>query len=173
MPGARLFLTLWPDDAVRAALAAQRDRWQWPRGATPVASARLHLTLHFIGDVARERIAPLCAALAAPFRPFELTLGVPRLWPHGIAVLEPLTLAPALVTLQRDLGAALTAAGLAPEARPFRPHVTLARRAAGAMCPADGPLLQWRVGHYALMESTPGPTGGYTLLTAWPAAPAG
>jgi hypothetical protein len=32
----RLFIALWPDARVRAALAARRDAWQWPPGATPV-----------------------------------------------------------------------------------------------------------------------------------------
>lgn len=170
MASARLFLCLWPDDAVRADLAAWRDNWHWPRGATPVASARLHLTLHFIGDVARERIVSLCGALAVPFTPFDLRLGTPASWPHGIAVLEPLSPPPALAALQRELGARLSAEGMPVEARAYRPHVTLARRAAGAIAATKGPLLQWRVDHYALMESTPGPTGAYTVIAIWPAA---
>ncbi len=174
---ARLFLALWPDAAVRAELAAWRDGWRWPRGAAPVSSARLHLTLHFIGAVERGRIDGLRTALEAlpapsePWSPFELRFGAAKLWPHGIAVLEPLEVPDALVRLQRALGATLTAAGLAPEERLYKPHVTMARRAAAAVAPASGPPVRWPVTGYALMESTPGDSGGYTVLQHYPFAP--
>ncbi|MES2153412.1 MAG: 2'-5' RNA ligase family protein [Pseudomonadota bacterium] len=56
---ARLFLALWPGAAVRAQLGERRDDWRWPRAASPVADGRLHLTLHFLGEVERARVAPL------------------------------------------------------------------------------------------------------------------
>lgn len=56
---ARLFLALWPDPAVRHQLRAARDAWQWPRGATPVHADKLHLTLHFLGDVPGARLPEL------------------------------------------------------------------------------------------------------------------
>jgi len=48
------------------------------------------------------------------------------------------------------------------DTRPFRPHVTLARRAAGATPALDGPAISWAIDRYALMESTLGVNGGYT-----------
>ena len=62
-PTARLFVALWPDDALRAAIAAERGRWGWTKTAAPVRDDKLHLTLQFIGDAARERLPAIAAAL--------------------------------------------------------------------------------------------------------------
>ena len=106
---ARLFIGLWPDEAVRAALAAHQQRWQWPRGASPVARERLHLTLHFLGDVGRGGVPALVAALeGVRAAPFTLRCERPRRWHGGLAVLEA---APGegLPALHRALGEALEA----------------------------------------------------------------
>lgn len=160
---ARLFIALWPDPAIRHALRARRDCWTWPHGASPVDAAKLHLTLHFLGAIPTERLPALQAGLALPFSPFSLSLGIPTLWPHGIAVLEPHAEPPALLQLHADLSNALVALGLTPEARPFRPHVTLARRAKHAVVPPESEKLVWDVDGYALVQSTPD-NGGYTVL---------
>jgi 2'-5' RNA ligase len=154
---ARLFLALWPGPAVRGALVAARDAWAWPAGARPVAEARLHLTLHFVGAVARERVPGLDAALrGVPCAPFELRLARAALWPHGIAVLQPRAAPPRLIELHAALGAALQRLALPVETRPYRPHVTLARHAAGAVPPAESSVLHWRVRGHALVESRGG-----------------
>ena len=162
MDTARLFLALWPDAAVRAQLAARRDAWTWPRGATPVHDAKLHLTLHFLGSAPRARLPELLDGFAVAFEPFRLEIGPALAWPHGIAVLEPCAVPPALPALHARLADALLHLGLQPEARAYRPHVTMARRAGGAGLPADAPPIVWDVQGYALVESRPGE--GYTVL---------
>lgn len=157
----RLFLALWPDPAVRHALRVWRDAWAWPRGATPVHTDKLHLTLHFLGGVPTERLPELLDGCAVPFAPFRLDLGKPVLWPHGIAVLEPFSEPPALLALHARLAEALVGLGLQPEQRSYRPHVTLARRAGGVAAPQDGPPIAWQAGRYALVESQ---GGDYTVL---------
>jgi len=152
----RLFLALWPDPGVRAALRDWRDAWQWPRGATPVHTDKLHLTLHFLGEVPRARLPGLVEGFAAPCAPFRLEVGRAVAWPHGLAVLEPLGNPPALLALHARLGEALVALGLQPEARAYRPHVTMARRAHGAGLPAERPAISWDVQGYALVESCAG-----------------
>jgi 2'-5' RNA ligase len=160
----RLFIALWPDQGIRDALAQWRDNWTWPRQATPVKTDRLHVTLHFLGDVPADRLPALAAALATPFAPFTLTLGESRLWPHGIAVLEPLAVPEPLTILHAELGRSLQRLGMATDARPYRPHVTMARRAAGAAPATAGPPVAWQVERFALMHSRPGAGGGYTTL---------
>lgn len=168
---ARLFLALWPDAGVRRLLARHRDGWQWHGGAggRPTAVVRtdkLHLTLHFIGNVARERLPQLQAGLAVPCTGFELAFGQPALWPRGIAVIEPLTVPGALPALHAALADALHRLGLPTEARPFRPHVTLARHAQQAGVPTQAPAIAWRIDGYALVESRT--DGAYQVLAHYP-----
>lgn len=166
----RLFLALWPDPAIRDQLRTWRDAWTWPRGATPVPTGKLHMTLHFLGNQPSSRLPELLDGFAVPFSPFSLQLGRAALWHNGIAVLEPLGEPPALTDLHARLTQALVALGLTPEARKYRPHVTMARRVAGAIVPPSGPAIDWHVGAYALVESRPGDGGGYTVLREYSTA---
>ncbi|HEX6018763.1 MAG TPA: RNA 2',3'-cyclic phosphodiesterase [Burkholderiaceae bacterium] len=161
----RLFVALWPTPAVRVALGARRDAVAWPAGSSVVADERLHLTLHFIGAVPRTLWPRLLPALQVPCPPpFALELGAVEAWPHGLVVLRALAVPEPLRALHAAMAAALAGLGLRVEARPFRPHVTLARRAAGArLPPADEPL-RWRAGGYALVNSEP---TGYRVLARY------
>lgn len=102
-----------------------------PRGVRPVRAGQLHLTLHFLGDVADEAHAALPAALArVTFDPFTIAIrgtgvfpprGRPTVLWAGVADSAPLT------ALHGGIGVALESCGLAIERRPYVPHVTLAR----------------------------------------------
>ena len=150
---ARLFLALWPDKATRDAIAAWQRRWTWPERAAVVGPERLHLTLHFIGQLPRARLAEVSALLAVPHEPFEIAFGRAECWPRGLALLMPQSLPEALRALHRRLAAALAAAALPVDTRPFQPHCTLARQAVGAIPPPEPPALRWPVNGYALVES--------------------
>jgi len=163
-PAVRLFLALWPEPAVRDGLRAWRDAWTWPRGASPVHTDKLHVTLHFLGDLPRERLPALLDGFAVPFHPFSLHFERGALWHNGIAVLEPAQEPPALLDLHASLSQALVGLGLQPEARKYRPHVTMARRAAGAGIPSAGTAVDWRIDRYVLVESK---SGSYTVLRAY------
>jgi RNA 2',3'-cyclic 3'-phosphodiesterase len=164
METTRLFLALWPDPDVRRQLREWRDLWRWPRGAAPVDTDKLHLTLHFLGNRPRESLPALRDGLAVPLSPFRLRLDAAALWHNGIAVLAPSSVPQALLDLHAALARALPGLGLQPEARAYRPHVTMARRAAGAGIPQDGPVIDWPIDHYALVESKTGDGSGYTVL---------
>ena len=160
----RLFIALWPPTGIRAALAAWQQSWQWPPRAALVKTERLHLTLHFLGDVEAGRLPALQAGIRVPVERFELALGRAELWPGGIAVLRPQRVPAALLQLHADLGQALTRLKVPVEARPFRAHITLARRAVGAKAPAQEPDLPWRADQgYVLVRSMPG-GAGYQVL---------
>jgi 2'-5' RNA ligase len=160
----RLFLALWPDDAARQCLAAWRDQWSWPAGASPTRTERLHMTLHFIGPVPADCIGPLCAALPSQVPEMVLEFGRAELWRGGIATACPLQTPDALLHLHAQLGDVLRAQALPVEERAFRAHVTLARRAQGAGVPTGGPPFEWVVGNgLALVESLPGGQG-YRVL---------
>lgn len=166
----RLFLALCPGEAVQAALAAHADSWQWNANAARYAPADWHVTLHFIGPVARQRVDELRARLAVPFAPFELRLGQPELWPHGLAVLLPEAVPEGLQRLHAALGQVLQRLGLKTDPRPYRPHFTLARHAALALPPLQRPWLDWRVQGYALMESTGQAQERYRVLQQYGSA---
>ena len=149
---ARLFLALWPGPEVRAALAQYRDTWRWPDKAAQVRAEKLHMTLCFIGDVERQRLSEL-QQIHIPIEPFDLKLGYPDLWPHGIAVLRPHAVPANLMQLQAALGDELQRLAIPVDAREFRPHVTLARRASEAALPQQQVLIDWHVDGYVLVES--------------------
>lgn len=157
-PSLRLFTALWPPPAVRDALLALRDRWQWPAGAALVDAPKLHLTLHFLGGIQASRLPALVDGLALPMAHAELHVdpGRQRVWPGGIAVLE-LQVPDTLRRLHARLAQSLSQLGLTVEARPWRPHVTFARKAAGAVPPAEAqPAPAWPVEGYALVRSSGG-----------------
>jgi 2'-5' RNA ligase len=136
MTALRAFLALEIGEGARraAAGAAQRlarevrgreVRWTRPES--------YHLTLRFLGELPAEQVAPLAARVAeavAGVAPFELRLGALVAFPSArrprvlAASVEPE--AP-LAELARRVEAATLRAGFSPEARAFRPHLTLGR----------------------------------------------
>jgi 2'-5' RNA ligase len=162
---ARLFIALWPDPAIREQLRAWRDSFAWPKAAAPVRTQQLHVTLHFLGNIPRARLPELVQGLGVGFAPFELELGQAELWRGGIAVLAPDLAPPPLLALHGAIGEALQRLDLPLEARPYRPHVTLARRAGRALAPTmQCPPVRWRADGYSLMESKLGASAEYGVL---------
>jgi 2'-5' RNA ligase len=161
---ARLFVGLWPSQGVRDAVRRHADRWTWPQGAALVPDAKLHLTLHFLGAVERDRIDGLLQGLALPFEPFALRLVRGELWPGGIAVLRPAGTPAALQSLHARLHGALQRLGQRSVRPRLTPHVTLARRALGAVPPPAPDDIAWAVDGYALIESSLQPPAGYRVL---------
>jgi 2'-5' RNA ligase len=166
---ARLFIALWPPPAVRDAALRHAAQWAWPRRARLVREDKVHMTLHFLGAVPHDRVDALTAALGhAPFAPCDLRLDHGEVWPGGIAVLACRDVPPELPALHRVLAAALRDAGLVPERRPWRAHLTLARQAQGAMPPEDGQPIAWPVRDYVLVESDLRPPSHYRILARYP-----
>jgi 2'-5' RNA ligase len=171
---ARVFIALWPGPAVRALLSEWRDGYPWPNSASPVRTAQLHVTLHFLGNIPRVRLPELAQGLDVPLAPFELDFGHFELWHGGIAVLAPDVVPAPLLALHGALAEALDRLGLPLERRAYRPHVTLARRAGPVLPPIEGPPIRWQVDRYALMESKVGDGSEYGVVQSYYAAgPAG
>jgi RNA 2',3'-cyclic 3'-phosphodiesterase len=129
----RLFFGIWPDAASRQRLAAWQRSVIWPARARCTAEQDLHLTLHFMGDVPDEALAELSARDRLPAPPrlaFDLDQAV--VWHRGLVVLQPRVVPAALLGLHEALQAVLLKLGIAVEARPYVPHVTMARNAGGS-----------------------------------------
>lgn len=161
----RLFIALWPPDAVRDALAAWQGQWQWPQRASVVRPERMHLTLHFLGNVPPQIVADLNYVLRrVPCQTFALQFGQADMWPHGTAVLRPDQSPTALRGLHARIGLALSEIGLKAEDRAFRPHVTLARRAQGATPPEAAADIAWESKAGFVLVQTLGGGRGYQVL---------
>jgi 2'-5' RNA ligase len=162
----RLFLALWPDRDTVARIDAWRARQSWPAGVRFTVPENLHATLHFIGEVPHARIAPLAKALTAvSFAPGRIVPGHAEVWPGGIAVLEAQA-DEALVALHTRLAEVLHSAQAPLDARPWRPHITVARHAQGAALLGLRPAPECAVAAFTLVESV---GGRYDVLQRYPA----
>jgi 2'-5' RNA ligase len=162
----RLFLALWPPREVHAALRAHAQQWAWTAQARRTLPERLHVTIHFLGNVPAARLAELRSGLQVNWHGEELVLDAAHVWAGGIAALEASRVPPGLAALHAALADRLRSLELPVDARPWRPHVTLARKAAGAQAPEFEPL-RWPAMHgYALVRSVGG-GGGYTTLQSF------
>jgi 2'-5' RNA ligase len=155
MTALRLFVALDLPTEVRDALAAlASDPAVWRR----VAPESLHITLAFLGSRAPEDVPELPGGPAP-----RLRLGGVLLLPRvlTVAIEDP---DGTLAALQARVAAALVAAGVyAPEKRPFRPHVTIARLRPRTRAPRETTLavdqLQFRGEAVTLYASRLHPSG--------------
>jgi len=162
-PRRRLFIGLMPGADVRDALIAHQQHWYWGDGA-PTRPERLHLTVHFLGEIDATHEWALRNALAGEeVAPFDLVLRTPECWSGGVAVLRP-DEHPALHDLHARLAGRLLQAGVVSHRVGFKPHVTLARGAPSAAPPEAAPPVRWTVSDFALVWSRPGPPAHYEVL---------
>lgn len=155
----RLFFALWPPEAVREAVA-RRVRGVELAGR-PVPPENWHITLAFLGNVAAERRRRYeRAAAAVRAAPFKLCLDRVGFFPRSrIAWLGASHLPAPLEELHGALTERLAGAGFEPERRPFRPHLTLARKAAPKGAPVDIEPVVWPVTGFRLVRSETRPDG--------------
>lgn len=175
----RLFFALQPLPAEQAAISSALLSTVRAIGARPVPAADLHLTLAFLGEVAAEAIPELQHAAAAQASGMlHIRLSQMDCWKGSdVLCLLPDETAPApfLRQLARSLGDAALAAGIALDYRPFRPHVTVARKVPPLALRVERwpqPLpaaLPFTANGFVLMESTRQPQGPrYTVIDSWP-----
>jgi RNA 2',3'-cyclic 3'-phosphodiesterase len=174
VPVVRAFFALAPDDDVRESLAQfGRDVARKSRGRA-VSPENAHLTLAFLGDVPRARLPALQqVGDRVPHTGFVVDFDALGAWrASGVAWIAPSQLPPALVKLHSTLADALTAAGFELETRPFRPHVTLARRCLQPLPRARCTPIRWDVDRLLLIGSELRPEGPvYRELANWELTP--
>ncbi len=166
----RLFFALWPDDSLRARLAALTAAAAGLRGRA-VARENLHLTLVFLGALDEGQKA--CAEQVADevrSDAFSLVLdhsghwrGPQVLWVGASSPPRPLR------ALVETLHLGLEPCGHRPDNRPFRAHVTLMRKAATPPPELRVEPLHWPVREFCLIRSETLPEGArYRVLRTWP-----
>lgn len=168
----RLFLALWPPTSVQETLAEQARQAVGRRRGRVLPAANLHVTLAFLGDTAPAKRAcyELMADTLVGLPAFDLTLD--QLVGHrrrGMLWAAPSKTPPELAELARLTGEMLRPCGRVPESRPFRAHVTLARKVAAPEAEAGMAPVAWPVTAIALVASHRTPEGAdYRILRRWP-----
>lgn len=181
----RLFFALQPTPPQQLAMQATASSLVSRSGGRLVPAADLHVTLCFLGEV-EARHADLLEAAAQAVPPsllhFELTHAD---WWRSSQVLSLIPgpaahVVPELAALAAQLRAIAAGAGVVPDDKPFRPHVTVARKvASGAIRTARFPVrldrpLPFTADGFALLRSAGGGNRPrYAVHHAWPYTPQG
>jgi RNA 2',3'-cyclic 3'-phosphodiesterase len=169
----RLFFALWPDAGTRMCIAEAALALRLAGEARPVPRENYHLTLAFVGEIAKAQLAVLQQiGRAQRASGFTITFGAYEYWRESQAVVGVAReTPPALIGLWTKLREALAVQAprnlnrLHPS---LRAHVTLARKV------AQPPVLQamspfsWRARSFSLIGSdTSGPHSVYTVVDTW------
>jgi 2'-5' RNA ligase len=158
---ARVFFALWPDAAARTEFAQATRKAVRSCGGRPVPAHNLHATLVFLGSVVVTRLAQLSdlaggIARSKAVAPFELEFERLEYW-RKPRVLTATAAASAGVAaagaLARALLEATLGAGFDPDSRPFRPHVTLARKVGNLTRVPEMQPVRLAFNSFALVES--------------------
>ncbi len=159
----RLFVAVSLPEEVRATLAVLANGLP---GARWVDSDNLHLTLRFLGELDAGDAADVDAAFSHVRAPaFDMSIAglghfgegrKPRALWVGVAA------NPALDHLHERIEQALVRAGLPPEGRKFKPHITLARFKSnpGARLPAY-------LAEHSLVRTGPFPVADFKLYSSF------
>lgn len=120
-----------------------------------------HVTLAFIGMFPSQRIPYLLERAAEiQVEPFRLNFDRLEYWPRPrVASLTAATVPPELQALVDSLNGVMLDAGLKPEERAYRPHITVVRSARAFATERLAQRLSTEWSSFALMESVSGPRG--------------
>ena len=173
----RLFFALQPALAQNTALTAYVAPLVAQLEARAVPAQNLHATLCFIGAIEEERLDALRAAAAGiRGRPVRLRFDALEYWetPKILCATSSRDSSEAS-ELAIALGEAAVAAGFAPDIKPFRAHLTLARKIAAAQAatiplplPLEPPMVM-RADKFVLMSSRREEgVSIYSAVNSWP-----
>ncbi len=167
-PRRRVFFALWPDEETRRALLRATRSAVRRCGGRATPSDNLHVTLAFLGPVTATLLERVRQVPPLPAPAFELVFDRLGFWRGSRAVwVSPSRVPPALIKLEAALWDRLAGVGFQRERRPYRPHVTLARKAKGVEESISA--VAWLVSELALVESKPGARYPvYEALEVWP-----
>lgn len=148
----RLFLALWPDDAIRTALM----QLQAPMRGRLIPYANLHLTLVFLGQQP-VNVVPFISEILAQLKSRAVPVRLDRVGyfsRNRVAWIGAHEVPVEMAALYRELTEGLERRGIAfNRQHDFKPHVTLAR---DVMLPPDLTFnpISWRADRVALVQST-------------------
>lgn len=178
-PTARLFFALWPEPELAASLAAHATDIAGRYQARPMRRDTIHLTLHFLGDVAETALPRLVeAGRSVRAAPFGLDIDRLAVWQHNHLLWAGCQETPAaLLELVGKLRSALLASGspVGDIRRPFAPHITLVRKLPVVAEPFVLPQIEatrWPCTRFVLVRSRLSAQGpDYQTIAEFPLVP--
>ena len=157
----RIFFALWPNDRQRDQLRNVISPTAKLVEGAAVYRGSWHVTLAFIGDYPEYLIHNIqSAAEEIEFEAFRMRFDKAEYWPRPkIGVLATQSVPPELERLVTALHGVLSDAGIEPESRTFRPHITIVTKARPFETQrlAQPALVEWS--GFELVESIAGPSG--------------
>lgn len=164
-----MFFALWPDKATRQQCRAVAKKITG-EGLRPVAPGNLHVTLMFLGGIDAEQEAGITAAAdLLPVPPtMELTFDSLDYWKKPqIYCLTGHRFGREVAVLVEQLAGIATQYDVTLDERPFKPHVTLVRKAKAPVVVEFQPII-WRADAFCLAESCSTPGGvEYRVIKQW------
>ena len=151
----RVFFGIFPNKFVQTQLAHQADLLEAICGGRAVKIQHIHLTLLFLGNVAFRQIEALRQSMQdVSAKEFEFNLEEICYWKHNqIFYIQPKQFPAELFSLVDSLKDAVSAAGFLFDKRPYKPHITLIRKAIHAeKIYLDNPI-KWHVNEWSLIHS--------------------
>jgi len=167
----RLFIALCPDDNLRQGIVDLTGLQHITDFGRRIPIDNIHITVVFLGQL--DKPARACIEQAAGDvrgKSFELILDRLGYWSRPqILWLAPSHIPPELNSLCEAMKARFIKCGVTLDKRPYKPHLTLARKVKKPPPGIKIEPLSWHVKQYSLMESLPSPGGGvnYQELACW------
>jgi len=177
----RVFFALWPSEEQQTALVGAARSALQAEGGRLVPAVNFHVTLVFVGSVAEARMQDLfkiaeqvsgAARSSGEFGwdPLQLPFDAVEYWRKAKLLCATAGMPSAAAgALSAALKTRLLTGGFAPDLKPFRAHVTLARKVPHATGDHTMQSVLWSFTGFALVESRTESDGSvYTVLQTFP-----
>ena len=157
----RLFFALWPSEKQRQKVESAIEPYRGKLAGTYTARDNWHLTLVFIGGFPEDHVPGLQEAARQIDCPaLELQFDGIHFWKRPKIMCLYANYVPSqLLGLIRSLESAAQAFGFKPEERPYRAHITIARKARFFAPITLAQPLEFQWSGFHLVESVSTPTG--------------
>jgi 2'-5' RNA ligase len=171
----RLFFALLPTPAQSAALVAEVAPLVKELNGQPSPAPNLHATLCFVGEVSEEKLVALRAAASTlSARAVTLDFAALEVWEKPQILCATGVDSESARELSERLTEAVSAASFTPDRKPFRAHLTLARKVRREVArnfewPRAIAPMRVRCEQFVLMESHRNDAGStYSVVDSWP-----
>lgn len=165
----RIFFALLPDAAARSEIMALQQQFTDPP-LRIYSEKNLHQTLVFLGEFAEADLMELitaCQSIHLP--PISMQFEQLIFWPQPkVLCLTAQSIPDELKALMQDLNEIAELFNVNLDPRPYRPHITLARKASEAVALDFAPI-RFTADEFVLMQSQSTDNGPvYKPLYCWP-----